>query len=82
MSSYNIYSKDYLSIKENIDKIIICMSNKDMLNRKIGIGKKPDKKDIDLFLYIYDFLNDRYCNTIIEDNCFMDKLNALYYKYK
>ena len=82
MSSYNIYSKDYLSIKENIDKIIICMSNKDMFNRKIGIGKKPDKKDIDLFLYIYDFLNDRYCNTIIEDNCFMDKLNALYYKYK
>lgn len=40
MSSYNIYNKDYLSIKENIDKIIICISNKDMLNRKIGIGKK------------------------------------------
>lgn len=82
MSSYNIYNKDYLSIKENIDKIIICISNKDMLNRKIGIGKKPESEDIDLFIYIYDFLNDRYCNTIIENDCFMDKLNALYYKYK
>lgn len=82
MSSYTIYKHNILDIKGNVDEVVICMANKDLLKRKMGIGKDLNEKDLDFFLYIYEFLNERFCSTCIENECFLNKINSLYYKYK
>ena len=82
MSAYNLTENNILTVRENLDELIICMVNGDLLKRKLGLGKEISEKDIFLFSYLYDFLQERYCDNSIEDDCFLNKINSLYYKYK
>lgn len=81
MSAHNL---DYLSLpklQHNLDELLICLSDKDLMHRKLGVGEGIENKDLNLFLYSYEFFNKRFCGTEL-DNCIISKINALIHKYK
>lgn len=82
MSTYNLTDFTYLTIKENSDEVIMCMAKKDLMRRKMGIGEDLKNKDINLFLYSYELLSDRFCKMAEENDCLLSKINSLLYKYK
>mgnify|MGYP003436117934 CR=1 FL=1 len=82
MSTYNLLDADYITVKENLDELIMCIANKDLMKRKLGIGELISNKDLNFFLYAYDFLSNRYCSYVEVNECFLSKLNSLIYKYK
>lgn len=82
MSTYNLLDADYINVKENLDELIMCIANKDLMKRKLGVGELINNKDLNFFLYAYDLLSNRYCSYVEVNECFLSKLNSLIYKYK
>ena len=82
MSTYNLLEADYLTVKENLEDLVICIANKDLIKRKFGVGELINNKDLNFFLYAYELLNNRYCSYVDVNECFLSKLNSLIYKYK
>lgn len=82
MSTYNLFENNYLDIKDNIEELIMCLAEKDLLSRRFGFSNNTKGSDLKLIMFLHDFFQERFCGTEEVDECFLSKINSLYYKYK
>lgn len=81
MSTQSIIHRDKQDLNDKAEDVIICMSERLILNKKFMLGKEPNLKD---FLDI-EILTRILCENNCRLSCDMDKvkqtLNALIIKY-
>ena len=83
MSTQSITQSDLNDMKEKIDELLVCVSDKMILSSKLGFTFKYKSKDIFLINYLYQLVhNPNNCRLISGDKCYLDKINNLLLKYK
>jgi hypothetical protein len=83
MSTQSIIQNDLNDIKNRLDEVFACSSDKITLSAKFGFKFSMASNDTFLLNYLYDLLNnDRNCYLIFSDECALEKVNKLLYKYK
>ena len=81
MSATSLYQNSYENVREMVDEIVMCMADKDLMFRKMGLVNNFKSEEIDLILYLYDILEHRFCEVDFGDECFLDNVSKLYHKY-
>lgn len=81
MGATSIFQNNYENIREMVEEIVMCMTDKDLMFRKMGLANNFKSEEIDLILYLYDLLEHRFCEIDFDDECFLDRVSTLYHKY-
>ena len=50
MSATSIYQNSYENVREMVDEIVMCMADKDLMFRKMGLVNNFKSEEIDLIL--------------------------------
>lgn len=83
MSTQSIFQNDLNDIKNKLDEVLACTSNKIILSAKFGFKFSMPSNDTFLLNYLYDLINnDTNCYLIFSNELALEKVNKLLYKYK
>ena len=83
MSTQSIIQNDLEDVKDNLDKLIACTSEKLTLSAKFGFKYSLTSSDAFLFNYLYELVqNERNCFLIFSDEHSLEQVNRLILKYK
>lgn len=83
MSTQSIFHNDVIDVKESLDEVFSCSSNKLILVDKLGFKFSMTSTDTFLLNYLYDLVNnENNCFLLASNECSLEKVNKLLFKYK
>lgn len=83
MSTQSISQINLNKIKNKLDQVLTCVSNKMILSDKLAFKNNIDNSDIFTLNYLYNVIHNQInCFLILDKECTLEKINQLLLKYK